>query len=359
MQTIIEDAAAYEGWLRGQCDVVESGIKKKHELMSEDPFRFLRATYFRWAKTAPVFAGHLARAPLALCVGDAHAENFGTWVDAEGRRVWGVNDFDEAARMPYPLDLVRLLVSAWLAKELDVGRTQATRAVLTGYLQGLKSPGPVLVEHGDDWFRELLAGLATTADSYWAQYREFKSAKPPEGVRAALLRALPPGTQGITFLRKQKGGGSLGRPRFYALGQWRGGTVAREAKASVPSAWDWSAGDAVDPRGTEMEAGTYRSPDASLTRSGKFIIRRVAPDARKLDLGDVAKQGRGPALLRAMAADLAAIHAASVSTEVLVQHLRQLPEGWLTQAAELAEAIVRSDFQAWNERRARRPPGEA
>ena len=38
----------------------------------------------------------------------------------------------------------------------------------------------------------------------------------------------------------KKGMGSLGRPRFIALSMWRGGKVAREAKALVPSAWGWA-----------------------------------------------------------------------------------------------------------------------
>ncbi len=51
-----------------------------------------------------------------LAVGDIHVENFGTWRDAEGRLVWGVNDFDDAARMPYAIDIVRLATSAVLAE---------------------------------------------------------------------------------------------------------------------------------------------------------------------------------------------------------------------------------------------------
>jgi hypothetical protein len=50
----------------------------------------------------------LADAPKVLAVGDIHLENFGTWRDADGRLVWGVNDYDEAADMPYTLDLLRL-----------------------------------------------------------------------------------------------------------------------------------------------------------------------------------------------------------------------------------------------------------
>jgi len=43
----------------------------------------------------------LTDAPRLLAVGDLHVENFRTWRDAEGRLVWGVNDFDEVAEMPY------------------------------------------------------------------------------------------------------------------------------------------------------------------------------------------------------------------------------------------------------------------
>ena len=60
-----------------------------------------------------------------LAVGDIHLENFGTWRDADGRLVWGVNDFDEAAQMPYVLDLVRLAASALLANPSRGGAAAA------------------------------------------------------------------------------------------------------------------------------------------------------------------------------------------------------------------------------------------
>ena len=53
-------------------------------------------------------------APQILWVGDLHLENCGTWRDVDGRLVWGVNDFDEAAVMPYVFDLVRLAASIGL-----------------------------------------------------------------------------------------------------------------------------------------------------------------------------------------------------------------------------------------------------
>ena len=84
--------------------MVEADLAYKHERMAKNPFVFLRATFFRWARQIEAVCPELADAPAVLSVGDAHIENFGTWRDAERRLVWGVNDFDEAAEIPYPYD---------------------------------------------------------------------------------------------------------------------------------------------------------------------------------------------------------------------------------------------------------------
>src|SRR6202043_2779078 len=94
--------------------IIAADLLKKHERMSSGPFPFLRATYWRWAETILDICPALADAPSTLAVGDIHLENYGSWGDVEGRLIWGVNDFDEAAEMPYPLDLVRLGASAML-----------------------------------------------------------------------------------------------------------------------------------------------------------------------------------------------------------------------------------------------------
>ena len=112
---IVESTEKYEDWLRKQLgdEVVEPDLVEKHERMSDGAFTFLRATYWRWAERDPDICSDLASAPKVLAVGDIHVENYGTWRDNEGRLVWGVNDFDEAAVMPYALDLVRLATSAF------------------------------------------------------------------------------------------------------------------------------------------------------------------------------------------------------------------------------------------------------
>src|ERR1017187_2211761 len=105
----------YEAWLGSQIRLIPQDLRLKHKLMREAVFPFLRATFYRWCQLWPEICPDLAKGPKILGVGDLHVENFGTWRDGEGCLVWGINDFDEAAVMPYTLDLVRLAVSAKLA----------------------------------------------------------------------------------------------------------------------------------------------------------------------------------------------------------------------------------------------------
>ena len=105
----------YESWLARNITLVPADLKLKHVRMAEDPFPFLRATFYRWAQVWPEFVPSWPRRLTLLAVGDLHVENFGTWRDIEGRLIWGVNDFDEAFPMAYTNDLVRLAVSAHLA----------------------------------------------------------------------------------------------------------------------------------------------------------------------------------------------------------------------------------------------------
>src|SRR5215470_8882315 len=113
--------------------------------MRKNPFVFLRATYYRWARKIGKICPGLVSAPSALCVGDIHLENFGTWRDEDGRWVWGVNDFDEAADMPYAFDLVRLTTSVELAPDMKIRGADAADAILEGYRGGLTHPGPALL----------------------------------------------------------------------------------------------------------------------------------------------------------------------------------------------------------------------
>src|SRR6266576_38989 len=141
---IVEATARYEAWLAERVPLVKADLAHKHRAMRAGIFPFLRATFYRWATRWRALAGDVAAAPTVLAVGDLHVENFGTWRDAEGRLVWGVNDFDEAWPLPYTSDLVRLATSALVAREyhdLEIDGKEAVGAILGGFRVALEGGG--------------------------------------------------------------------------------------------------------------------------------------------------------------------------------------------------------------------------
>src|SRR5215831_19440879 len=130
--------AQYEAWLGSRLRLLQDDLDFKHKQMRLAPFPFLRATYYRWAETWRDICGAAAKGPAVLAVGDLHVENLGTWRDAEGRLIWGINDFDEAWRLPYTNDLIRLTTSAMLAGMICTAR-EAAGAILEGYTGALEA----------------------------------------------------------------------------------------------------------------------------------------------------------------------------------------------------------------------------
>lgn len=344
-----KDNDAFETWLARQCTVVKADIDYKHHRMKKSAFIFLRATYFRWARKIGDWCPELMDAPQVLSVGDLHLENFGTWRDADGRLVWGVNDFDEAAVMPYGLDLVRLAASIRLAPDLAVTNKAATDALLAGYKAGLDDPQPALLYEGETWLRPYAERADGKPEKFWKEVAGYPKATPPPKVAEALRASLPEGVEKVRLCSRRKGGGSLGRPRYVAVGYWRGGHVLREAKALVPSAWVWARGEKSQTSNfLALSNGKYRAPDPFLQVRHKFVLRRVAADSRKIDLGDDAGAALRLELLRAMGFDLASIHAAgSAGVRVLKADLAKRPAGWLNDAARTAAAAVQHDYEEW------------
>ena len=112
---IREATSSYETWMAQQIPLVRSDLRVKHTRLAESAFAFLRGTFYRWMQLWPNVCSKIIDAPVVAAVGDLHLENFGTWRDVEGRLVWGVNDVDEACRLPYTNDLTRLAASSVLA----------------------------------------------------------------------------------------------------------------------------------------------------------------------------------------------------------------------------------------------------
>jgi uncharacterized protein (DUF2252 family) len=193
-----EDATAhYELWLAQQTTVVRADIAVKHAAIATDPFALLRGTFYRWLQHWPVICAAEARAPTVLAVGDLHVENFGTWRDLEGRLIWGVNDFDEACRLPYTNDLIRLATSAFLARHigrLSMGRNAASDAILDGYSQALVAGGcPFVLEEEQHVLRALALSSLRDPRVFWPRLREGRRVlgELPPSARQALEALLP------------------------------------------------------------------------------------------------------------------------------------------------------------------------
>src|SRR5260370_7760162 len=138
---VVKATRQFEAWLGKRTPLVKKDLRTKHEAMKSSAFRFLRATYYRWAQIWPKVCPDLAKSAQVLAVGDLHVENFGTWRDIEGRLIWGVNDFDEAYTLPYANDLLRLAVSAHLASEagqLALKGKNICAPILDGYTEGMR-----------------------------------------------------------------------------------------------------------------------------------------------------------------------------------------------------------------------------
>jgi uncharacterized protein (DUF2252 family) len=398
---IIKSADRYEAWLRKQLkgDFDADDIKLKHRKMSEGAFSFLRATYWRWAETIyqacpglkPRAGGKLS----VLAVGDIHVENFGTWRDAEGRLVWGVNDFDEAAEMPYTIDLVRLATSAALAKVLPP-KVICDR-LLQGYRAGMvaEPPAPFVLdrEHEDMraafvvdeeerrkfWEKLDPVKIAEDMEKYEKSGRKLKyrpklrpEGDPPGRHAKVLKRARPDGSVHFTTYARTAGTGSLGRPRFVGVGAWQGDLIVRETKAMVASGWVLEHGGARKLRCEEIARGRHRSADPSLRLHGNVLVRRLSPNDYKIEVEEKTTQKDtaaeevnleqdthravapkalvNAAMLEAMGYDLAAIHRGTDHRRNEIREdLDRRETAWLHDAVLAAKQQVEKDFAAWTE----------
>lgn len=346
--SIVSDTRHYEAWLRKNCDVVNADLMHKHKRMRKNAFVFLRATYYRWARRIERWCPELMDAPDVLSVGDTHTENFGTWRDREGRLVWGVNDFDESAEMPYTLDLVRLATSVVLAPKRRLAVRDACLAILSGYRRGLAEPRPTLLDEHELWMRPFVACSDDDRKDFWREVSKYPDANPPRNVIRGLERRLPRHARIVRFCTRVKGGGSLGRPRYLVIATWRGGQIVREAKASVPSAWEWAKQRRPEHlQALKLATKRFRSPDPFFDIDRHFIYRRIAADARRVELGDNAGAHLNRDLLRAMGFELGAIHAAGPHGGKISRDLRRRRPDWLRRNAGVAVMAVRNDYEDW------------
>jgi hypothetical protein len=399
--SITTTTAEYENWLRSVTNINAVELNTKHNKMTCSEFAFLRATFYRWAHSFPKHCPELCKGLKVLGVGDLHIENFGTWRDAEGRLSWGVNDFDEACYLPYTNDLVRLATSAYFAltdasNPLSLNFKDACQAIQEGYLKGLETPTPFILAEDHGWLRNIVIRKLVNNDSsdkegkgkddvfkkFHKKYTgldEVQGAVPSDA-RGALNACFPQPTPDYYIGHREAGLGSLGRQRLTAVASdWQGGIIVREAKALTPSAWLWANQEQDESYASALsERSIYypaivnkagRSADPWLKIVDSWVVRRLGPDAFKVEIEDLELEASKEEeltrkLLEAMGKEIANVHSPSSdpSNDVLA-HVRELSTNhtsseWLFDSAKIMVERTKEDFHDWKKEGYECPPDE-
>jgi hypothetical protein len=228
---------------------------------------------------------------------------------------------------------------------------EACGLLLDGYRTGLELKGRPYVLAGEhQWLRD--AALAKLKDParFWRKLEAFAPARAAE--RRTLARhaisALPAPHGRVRLVHRIAGIGSLGRPRAVAITTWQGGPVAREAKALIASSCAWAAGK--PPRTKSFAAQllerAVRSRDPTLAVRGNAIVRRLAPDGSRVELGDLPRRRDNASLIGAMGLETANVHLGSATPSTLRRALRTLPKNWLADGAQAMLDQVLKDQRA-------------
>ena len=353
---IFKATRKYETWLRKELDVFEEDLAMKEQLLAKDPFTFLRGTFYRWVQLFPGVCKKAAEAPKVLSVGDLHAANFGTWRDAKDNLIWGVNDFDEAANLPYTQDLVRLAASVALAsesQELKISLAEACEAILDGYRESLEKGGkPFEIDEDRDWLRKAYGRSEREAEKYWEKLDQCPDAAkgPPPDVRSMLEASLPSKEMEYRLVHRQAGTGSLGRPRFTALGKWQDEFVALEVKALIPSAalWAKKKHKGADIQYEEVLARAVRRLDPMMKVYEGWVVRGLAPDRCRIELSELGPERDESRMMRVMGWETANIHLGTrARVKDVLEDLKARKPGWLRKSAEKMVTVTLKDWEIW------------
>jgi len=350
----------YETWLASKVTIVEEDLEKKHKEMKKSVFAFLRGTFYRWIQLWSEICVEVNKAPLVLAVGDLHIENFGTWRDKKSRLIWGINDFDEACWMPYTIDLVRLAASTKIAAKecnLKIDTKDSCKAILEGYQNAIEVGGqPFVLEENHEWLRSLALGELHNPNSYWEKLARLPSITQtiPKQAIEALEKQMPEPGIDYRIAKRTAGLGSLGRQRFVAITDWRGGKIACETKPLISSAYCWANGNITEEiMYQKLLDSAVRSPDPFLYLHGNWIVRRLAPDYCLIDMTCLPKERDEYKLLSAMGWETANIHLGTIGVGKAITadlSVRQKNQpSWFYEAVKSMARATSDDWQQWKE----------
>ncbi len=299
----------------------------KLKLLRRDAFAFFRGTNTLFLDLLPR-AHPLFRAPSVLVCGDLHLENFGAFNGDNRLCYFDINDFDDACRAPFTIDVVRFIAGIYLsAPGLELDRGEAKRLVqhfILAYRESVADGKPRWLERtlAKGMFRALLRrAIMRTRRELLDRYTILKNGRRRlriDGKRALRLPAsehkrlaellmklrasLPAPKPGPRFFRlldaarRVAGNGSLGLERYILLVRGPASpdeNFVLDLKFAAPSAvtsWlrapqpEWP-DDAVRVVSIQriMQAISPALLHAAKVRKQSFVLKELQPSIDRLD----------------------------------------------------------------------------
>jgi len=254
---------------------------------------------------------------------------------------------------------VRLATSALVAAQeehLTMKRKESAAAILAGYEQGMEEGGrPFVLGENHEWLRAIAESKLRDPVVFWGKMDRLPTAKGeiPESAREAIEHLLPEPRMPYRLAKRVAGLGSLGRVRLVGIAEWKGGRVAREAKALLPSALCW-----LNPQqSAEILYGAIlrravRCPDPYVQMRGHWIVRRLSPHCSRIELEALGTSRGECRLLEAMGRETANIHLGTEEKrKAILKDLRRRKGNWLVGAAQTMADAMEKDWRVWRERR--------
>ena len=91
-----------------------------------------------------------------------------------------------------------------------------------------------------------------------------------------------------------------------------------------------------------------RCRDPLVALQGRWVVRRLAPDCSRIELGSLPAERFESLLLHAMGWETGNIHLGSAAIiKEVKQDLKRRNRNWLLKAAEAMESATRSDWEDW------------
>jgi hypothetical protein len=166
----------------------------------------------------------------------------------------------------------------------------------------------------------------------------------------ALEHVMPARDISFRLARRVAGLGSLGHARYVAIADFRGGRIAREAKALISSACYW-AKDYEGPPDILYQtiiSRAVRCMDPFVQLRGRWIVRRLSPHCSRIELASLRAPGKEMRLLRAMGWETANIHLGTkTARKLILAHMQKQKGRWLHEATLEMSKIVREDWKGW------------